>query len=87
MENKISKPVRKEPQFSCLTARKLAAVAMVSCQTQANQSATAPSAVPSATTDCRAVTHEMGETEICGIPQRIVVLGPYVLEPLLTLGA
>lgn len=27
----------------------------------------------------------MGETEICGTPKRIIVLGPYVLEPLLAL--
>ncbi|PZD72620.1 Fe(3+)-citrate-binding protein YfmC [Acaryochloris thomasi RCC1774] len=35
--------------------------------------------------DCRVVQHELGETKICGQPQRIVVLGPYVLEPLLAL--
>lgn len=37
-------------------------------------------------TDCRTVEHEVGETEVCGEPQRIAVLGPYVLEPLLALG-
>lgn len=37
------------------------------------------------TTDCRTIKHELGETEVCGQPQRIVVLGPYVLEPLLAL--
>ncbi|MEM9806122.1 MAG: iron-siderophore ABC transporter substrate-binding protein [Cyanobacteria bacterium P01_D01_bin.56] len=60
--------------------RLLAAVAISSCQSQANQPAAAPSVA-----DCRTVTHEMGKTKICGIPQRIVVLGPYVLEPLLAL--
>lgn len=34
---------------------------------------------------CRIIEHKMGETEICGIPQRVVVLGPYLLEPLLAL--
>ncbi|MEM7797278.1 MAG: iron-siderophore ABC transporter substrate-binding protein [Cyanobacteria bacterium P01_C01_bin.118] len=56
---------------------------MSSCRTQANQ----PTAAPSATTDCRDISHEIGETEICGIPQKIVTLGPYTLEPLLALGA
>jgi len=36
--------------------------------------------------NCRIVPHLQGETEICGEPQRIVVLGPSVLEPLLALG-
>ena len=36
--------------------------------------------------DCRTIEHEAGKTSVCGQPQRIVVLGPYVLEPLLALG-
>ncbi|MEM9274140.1 MAG: iron-siderophore ABC transporter substrate-binding protein [Cyanobacteria bacterium P01_F01_bin.143] len=36
-------------------------------------------------TECRTIEHEAGETEVCSQPQRIVVLGPYVLEPLLAL--
>lgn len=36
--------------------------------------------------NCRTVRHEMGETEICGEPERIVVLGPYLLEQMLALG-
>ena len=43
----------------------------------------APSSATSA--DCRTIQHPSGETEICGQPQRIVVLGPYVLESLLAL--
>lgn len=35
--------------------------------------------------DCRTIEHKVGETEICGDPQRIVALGPYVLEHLLAL--
>ena len=38
-------------------------------------------------TDCRTVQHEMGDTEICGQPETIVVLGPYLLEQVLALGA
>lgn len=41
--------------------------------------------LPLSRTDCRTVEHQMRETEICGQPQRIVVLGPYILELLLAL--
>ena len=36
-------------------------------------------------TDCRQIQHVGGTTQICGRPQRIAVLGPYLLEPLLAL--
>jgi len=44
--------------------------------------------VPSTATSasCRTIAHAVGETKVCGQPRRIVVLGPYVLEPLLALG-
>ncbi len=35
--------------------------------------------------DCRMVQHQMGETEVCGRPQRIVALSPFMLELLLAL--
>ena len=57
-------------------------MAIASCQSQTNNSKTSTSNQ----TDCRTVEHEAGETEVCGEPQKIVVLGPYVLEPLLALG-
>lgn len=38
-----------------------------------------------AAADCRMVQHQMGETEICGRPQRIVALTPFMLELLLAL--
>ncbi|MEM8672888.1 MAG: iron-siderophore ABC transporter substrate-binding protein [Cyanobacteria bacterium P01_G01_bin.67] len=56
-------------------------VATASCQSRAKD----PSTFASNQADCRAIEHEAGETEICGQPQGIVVLGPYVLEPLLAL--
>ncbi|MBE9180594.1 iron-siderophore ABC transporter substrate-binding protein [Oculatella sp. LEGE 06141] len=37
------------------------------------------------TADCRTVDHQMGKTEVCGQPERIVVLGPNLLELLLVL--
>ncbi|WAL62180.1 ABC transporter substrate-binding protein [Thermocoleostomius sinensis] len=44
-------------------------------QSSTNQSAT-----------CRTIVHQMGKTEVCGQPQNIIALGPYVLELLLSLG-
>lgn len=35
--------------------------------------------------DCRTIQHQMGETEVCGQPQRIAVLSPSTLELLLAL--
>ena len=57
-------------------------MAIASCQSQANKLETSTSN----RTDCRTIEHEAGETAVCGEPERIVVLGPYVLEPLLALG-
>lgn len=37
-------------------------------------------------TTCRTITHDMGETEICGTPQKVVALGPHMLDLLLSLG-
>ncbi|MEM7062476.1 MAG: iron-siderophore ABC transporter substrate-binding protein [Cyanobacteria bacterium P01_B01_bin.77] len=51
-----------------------------------NQSGTTSEASSAELPDCRIVQHEMGNTEICGQPQNIVVLGPYLLEQILALG-
>jgi iron complex transport system substrate-binding protein len=37
-------------------------------------------------TNCRNVTHKLGTTEVCGTPERIVVLGSHSLDLLLSLG-
>ncbi|NJK28637.1 MAG: iron-siderophore ABC transporter substrate-binding protein [Acaryochloris sp. SU_5_25] len=42
-----------------------------------------PYASPS---ECRTIVHQSGKTQICGKPQRIVVMGPNLLELLLVLG-
>jgi len=49
---------------------------------QQNQSLTSPSATPS---ECQTIEHNLGETQICGHPQKVVVLGPTLLELLLVL--
>lgn len=66
--------------FSLLTV-----LAIVACQRQVYQSDETMANASSDGADCRTIEHTKGTTEICGQPQRIVVLGPYVLEPLLAL--
>lgn len=65
--------------------------ALVACQENTqqsdSQSATNSEVSSAESTDCRTIQHEMGDTEICGQPQTIVVLGPYLLEQVLALGA
>jgi len=36
--------------------------------------------------ECRVVKHELGETKVCGQPQKVVAFGPYMLDLLLSLG-
>ncbi|MEQ8996768.1 MAG: iron-siderophore ABC transporter substrate-binding protein [Coleofasciculus sp. B1-GNL1-01] len=38
------------------------------------------------TSECRIIQHDAGETEICGIPKKVAVLGPHMLDVLLSLG-
>lgn len=61
-------------------------LAIAACQNNDDQP-TVDSALPSSPdpADCRTIQHEMGETEICGQPQNLVVLGSSVLELLLSL--
>ena len=69
-----------------LTAFVTAAIAACNAKTLPTDSGQSSSSHDSATpTDCRTIKHEAGATKVCGQPQRIVVLGPYVLEPLLAL--
>jgi len=37
-------------------------------------------------TQCQAIEHDAGTTQVCGQPQRIAVLGPHMLDILLSLG-
>ena len=62
----------------------LLTVAIAACQRPAN-SPKATSEISSTSDSCQTVVHALGETEICGQPQRTIALGPYVLEPLVAL--
>ena len=86
MRNEDSKHVRNFLRIGLLASGLMTAFAISSCQNPANQpSNDTISAVSSDAADCRTIEHKMGETTICGQPQRIVVLGPSVLESLLAL--
>ncbi|MEM1369539.1 MAG: iron-siderophore ABC transporter substrate-binding protein [Cyanobacteria bacterium P01_H01_bin.15] len=64
----------------------LLTVAVVSACTSATTNQSQPSNYQTASTDCRLVQHEMGETEICGQLQRIASLSPFILDCMLALG-
>ena len=46
---------------------------------------TANSTLSSNTSNCRIVKHDLGETQVCGQPQKIVALSPHLLDLLLSL--
>ncbi|NEQ33670.1 MAG: iron-siderophore ABC transporter substrate-binding protein [Leptolyngbya sp. SIO4C5] len=60
-------------------------LAIAACQSPPD-SQIAASTKATADESCRTVDHALGETEICGQPQNVVVLGPYLLEQVLALG-
>lgn len=61
------------------------ALLVVACQTSVKQPPTA-SEPTSAKGNCRIVEHEMGETEVCGQPQKVAALSPHILDSILALG-
>jgi len=60
--------------------------AIASCNSTPVSSPKQFSRVSSGTTNCRTIEHQMGTTEVCGRPEKIVVLGSSLLEALLALG-
>lgn len=63
----------------------LIALLIISCQ---NRPVEAPTLIEpnDSLTDCRLVKHEMGDTKVCGQPQRVAVLDPHTLDIVLSLG-
>ncbi|MEM9485642.1 MAG: iron-siderophore ABC transporter substrate-binding protein, partial [Cyanobacteria bacterium P01_F01_bin.116] len=86
MRTEGSKRVRRSLKIRLIAFNLLTAFAIAACQpptTQpSNETISTAAANPA---DCRTIQHAMGVTEVCGQPQRIVVLGPFFLEPLLAL--
>jgi iron complex transport system substrate-binding protein len=72
--------MRRSIQF--LVVAMMVGLAIVSCQSPAKDNY---KNTTSKLEDCRTIEHQMGETEVCGQPQKIVVFGPWLLESLLAL--
>ena len=64
----------------------LLVVAIASCSNNPVSSLKQSSQASSTATNCRSIDHQMGITEVCGRPEKIVVLGSSLLEVLLALG-
>lgn len=47
---------------------------------------TADTSIKSRSSDCRLIEHDLGETEVCGQPQKVVTINAYALDLLLSLG-
>ena len=62
-----------------------AVVMIVACDRAPDFSTSDPS-TPASSESCRLVEHEMGETEVCGQPQKVAALSPHILDSMLALG-
>jgi iron complex transport system substrate-binding protein len=60
------------------------AVTIIACDREASLQGNRPTAANSES--CRLVQHQMGETEVCGQPQKIAALSPHILDSMLALG-
>ena len=60
-------------------------ILIVACDRSPNSS---PDDLPTSVSSesCRLVSHEMGETEVCGQPQKVAALTPHILDSMLALG-
>ena len=79
---KIRFYMKKLVQFRLLILTALTASMVASCQNKTNNRQTSTSNQA----NCRIIEHELGKTEVCGQPQKIVVLSSNILEPLIALG-
>jgi iron complex transport system substrate-binding protein len=60
------------------------AVTIIACDREASLQGNRPTAANSES--CRLVQHQMGETEVCGQPQKVAALSPHILDSMLALG-
>lgn len=70
----IFRPIRQLVLFLLLMLS--VAVLIAACQTDSVEQSPTASSSASAAYDCRIVEHEMGETEVCGQPQKLLPLVP-----------
>ena len=60
-------------------------ILIVAC-TRSPNSSNKDSTTSTISRSCRVVSHEMGETEVCGQPQKVAALTPHILDSMLALG-
>ncbi|MGV2830210.1 ABC transporter substrate-binding protein [Myxosarcina sp. GI1(2024)] len=80
----IFRPIRRSIRFLLLALSLV--LLIVACQTSSVEQSSASSGSTSAANDCRIVEHSMGETKVCGQPQKVVALSPHILDSILALG-
>ena len=61
------------------------ALLIVACRTSSVEQSSILDSKPAAN-NCRIVEHSLGETEVCGQPQKVVALSPRILDSILALG-
>lgn len=75
--------------LSCFILGICAVIFIVSCDREAylkvNRAPISSASNPNSES-CRLVRHEMGETEVCGQPQKVAALSPHILDSMLALG-
>ena len=59
---------------------------IVACRTSSIEQSPTVSDSASSANNCRIVEHSIGETEVCGQPQKVVALSPRILDSILALG-
>ena len=64
----------------------ICAVVMIVACDRAPNSSVVDRSTPASSESCRLVEHEMGETEVCGQPQKVAALSPHILDSMLALG-
>ena len=80
----IFRPIRQSVLFLLLMLS--VALLIVACQTSSIKQSPTVSDSISGTNNCRIVEHSLGETEVCGQPQKVVALSPRILDSILALG-
>jgi iron complex transport system substrate-binding protein len=87
---KIDKPPgrsrRLSQHFVRLSLFSMLVVCLISACGNLGSEKFTPPVISSSPTNCRMIEHDMGQTTVCGQPQRIAVLAPHMLDILLALG-
>ena len=71
--------------FKLLMLAILTAIFIAACSGNVSQNRTRIEVAQPPVGDCQVIKHEAGETQVCNQPQKVVVLGPHMLDILLSL--